>query len=429
MASMVESLNQAFTDLSYKVKRVNDKIPSGKDTPSYLGYPRSVREFGAYGDGVTDDTNALIAASKAVGVGSLYFPPGKYMVSNTIELPTDQIWFAESAMANTGKNSVIIKSSVATGPTVIGSHGSFRGILFYGPGALQNPNSTGIYHKGQAAFRDVAVFDFGVGIEGRESWYTHMDRVFFRYNLKGVRFDWCYNAAMYNTRFSCKNMTGGGYGVGIEMLNGSMVSMHGGSIEQYTVGLDLVGNRQSFHGSGVYMESYSPNSSGIRFGGQHSLSMFGSQVYLDNHKAWIDCGAGVASGSTIVSMGNEFKASANNTTGTDKYAYLYAAGTNLTAIGDDWSNVSTTGYKYRNTAALGAGIVIDPSGVAAPSGPPQNGVVLGGANAFGAENNRTVRLGAGGLPSTATNGEIRVDQADGKLKFWWNNKWNIVTSA
>ena len=47
----------------------------------------SVRNFGAVGDGVTDDTVAIKAAFSALqDFGSLEFPPGKYMVSETIYL-------------------------------------------------------------------------------------------------------------------------------------------------------------------------------------------------------------------------------------------------------------------------------------------------------------------------------------------------------
>jgi len=44
----------------------------------------SVRQFGATGDGVTDDTHAVQAAIDAIGKtgGTLWFPPGTYMVTS-----------------------------------------------------------------------------------------------------------------------------------------------------------------------------------------------------------------------------------------------------------------------------------------------------------------------------------------------------------
>ena len=48
---------------------------------------KSVRDFGAKGDGVTDDTAAIAAAVKGIGgshMRSLYFPDGTYLVSDTV---------------------------------------------------------------------------------------------------------------------------------------------------------------------------------------------------------------------------------------------------------------------------------------------------------------------------------------------------------
>lgn len=49
----------------------------------------SVRDFGAVGDGVTDDTVAIKAAIAAVGAGTLWFPNGVYLISSALVLPSD----------------------------------------------------------------------------------------------------------------------------------------------------------------------------------------------------------------------------------------------------------------------------------------------------------------------------------------------------
>lgn len=51
--------------------------------------PATVAEFGAVGDGVTDDTTAIlaaIAAAKAAGGGTVYLPPGAYKITATLDL-------------------------------------------------------------------------------------------------------------------------------------------------------------------------------------------------------------------------------------------------------------------------------------------------------------------------------------------------------
>jgi hypothetical protein len=65
---------------------------------SYAGYHRgeqpipelprttNVRDFGAVGDGTTDDTRALQAAIDATPAGAIYLPPGRYLVSDYLRI-------------------------------------------------------------------------------------------------------------------------------------------------------------------------------------------------------------------------------------------------------------------------------------------------------------------------------------------------------
>lgn len=46
----------------------------------------NVKDFGAVGDGTTDDTAAIQAAITAVGAGRLYFPPGTYKITSTLNM-------------------------------------------------------------------------------------------------------------------------------------------------------------------------------------------------------------------------------------------------------------------------------------------------------------------------------------------------------
>lgn len=49
----------------------------------------SVKDFGAKGDGVTDDTAAIQAALNAGGGRTVWFPSGTYLVSETLQIPHD----------------------------------------------------------------------------------------------------------------------------------------------------------------------------------------------------------------------------------------------------------------------------------------------------------------------------------------------------
>ena len=56
----------------------------------------NVRDYGALGDGVVDDTEALLAAIAATGAGELYWPKGVYKFSATLSRPYGQRWVGAS---------------------------------------------------------------------------------------------------------------------------------------------------------------------------------------------------------------------------------------------------------------------------------------------------------------------------------------------
>lgn len=68
------------------------------DTTQHGDWFRNVKDFGATGDGVTDDTAALLSAltmNRSAAFSTLhqavvYVPPGTYIVSQTLPL-----WFCE----------------------------------------------------------------------------------------------------------------------------------------------------------------------------------------------------------------------------------------------------------------------------------------------------------------------------------------------
>ncbi|ANH51103.1 hypothetical protein FDH02_gp27 [Pseudomonas phage VSW-3] len=62
----------------------------------------SVKQFGAKGDGVTNDTVAIQTASNVLGPGNLKFPPGTYMAS-TLSIPRSQVFTGEGPTASSIK--------------------------------------------------------------------------------------------------------------------------------------------------------------------------------------------------------------------------------------------------------------------------------------------------------------------------------------
>jgi hypothetical protein len=77
----------------------------------------SVKDFGAVGDGVTDDTaaiNAAVAALVTAGGGTLYFPEGTYIVSAPINLRSNIVYQGH------GWASIIKQKAAVTGVNLLG---------------------------------------------------------------------------------------------------------------------------------------------------------------------------------------------------------------------------------------------------------------------------------------------------------------------
>jgi hypothetical protein len=111
---------------------VTSGTPVTQSIQSRLDSYAVVTDFGAVGDGVTDDTNAINRAlfqlycvqTNTQIRRSLFFPAGNYIVTNTIKIPTWARLYGE------GANSSIINFSVNQSTAVclfsIGSNAPFK---------------------------------------------------------------------------------------------------------------------------------------------------------------------------------------------------------------------------------------------------------------------------------------------------------------
>jgi hypothetical protein len=104
-------------------------LPDGTSTTRTLGalfgdYV-SVKDFGAKGDGVTDDTAAIQAAVNAVPFGGkLYFPHGTYIRSATVTLPNGNI-----TLEGDGNSSIIKDAASAVALPAVFGGSSINGIV------------------------------------------------------------------------------------------------------------------------------------------------------------------------------------------------------------------------------------------------------------------------------------------------------------
>ena len=87
---------ESKTDESFvpEVEKVCGGVVAGIDMAKVA--ENSVENFGAKGDGVTDDTAAIFEAYEKSN-GKIYFPSGKYLMNKTLEICDDTVIYGENA--------------------------------------------------------------------------------------------------------------------------------------------------------------------------------------------------------------------------------------------------------------------------------------------------------------------------------------------
>ena len=188
----------------------------------------SVKDFGAIGDGVADDTVAIQAALDALqvrGGGTVYLPAGVYKITATLNLPA--LVSIEGAGQFTtlrvyGCNGINILASNVIGPRRVAN------VWFYGSGAdtftaivcnlLPAPKAQGLLFDG------VYISFFGTGVSSRGMWHSafrncvinqvHVGMIFYGQNVK-ITVDTC-------TIIHGGLVSGTGESVGIQVGDGGV---------------------------------------------------------------------------------------------------------------------------------------------------------------------------------------------------------------
>jgi len=107
----------------------------------------SVKDFGAVGNGVADDTAAIQAAINAVATdgGTVYIPSGTYLVSSTLLVSNSSVYIRGAGMYNT----VITRNSPSYGNTVFFNGGGSDATLIIGAGIADlSIKTTGLMSSG-----------------------------------------------------------------------------------------------------------------------------------------------------------------------------------------------------------------------------------------------------------------------------------------
>lgn len=140
----------------------------------------SVKEFGATGDGTTDDTTAVQAAIDAVntaGGGGVFFPAGTYLV-------TGVTLYKNMVVQGEGYNSVI-RCDTGNVVSVVGTSGSgnskssvtIRNLAIRGSSVTQANIGLKLKIANLVTIQDVKISDIETGILFEDSYFTNMVNV------------------------------------------------------------------------------------------------------------------------------------------------------------------------------------------------------------------------------------------------------------
>jgi len=160
-------------------------VTSGYTVSDKLEQTVSVKDFGAVGDGVTDDYAAIMAAINSFTTGTgfyvsgpaIYFPPGTYYCSQTIELKKSvRLYGDHSGMQSTsmatllfppGVTGIIVQryNTIGNGtespPTTAGDASTIERLQIRGQfGTADSTGGHGIWLRARAALRQLTVSNF-----------------------------------------------------------------------------------------------------------------------------------------------------------------------------------------------------------------------------------------------------------------------------
>ena len=377
-------------------------------------YAYDVLDFGAVGDGIVDDTAAIMAASHAAGGAIVYFPARRrYRITSTLVQPNGQSWVgggADATLPGEGQGVAVIMSDFV-GDAIRLAH---RLENINVDATVNARNGRGIFSDGSAiTMRDVNVSGFKTGIRLENVWYTLLDHVSLMRNTTGISLDYCYNVNAISCRIYVKDMAGNA-GIGVELTNSAILNMTGGSIEYYSRAVTMT-TATKLSMDMTYFESALPTGSkcfGVYADGAGiGVSATNCHVFYGHHTAWIFYN-GADSGGVLNGKGNKF--SNDVVDGAPGYAYLWSGGRNtplnVFLEGDQHLNVVPGAGLYWPGGLPSSGSRVTPPGQATS----MSGTLVAVDGVSVARSER---------PSAPVNGQMMWDGTIGKLIVWHGTKW------
>ena len=332
----------------------------------------NVMDYGATGDGSTDDTQAIINAVAAAGSnGTVFFQKGSYRFTSPIHIPNDQLWHG-TGISDTGNVSYSQALIADFDPT------QFQGYAIECPynSGISNikivgtNKGQGIYAHGAVNLYRVSISNFSTGIFASSLWYGYFDNIRTVNTDISIAADYVYNLTINAPRIAAMTYEGNP-SRGIVMTRQCSITIHGGAIESFDYAISASsGNQQHISLFGTYFESTPTNKTyteadgaeivDIRHCSQIEVMAVGCLVYLNSVKYFIDA-YGTDTASSITSMGNTFKGgkNTNETYSAGAYRWSNNSPVQMFIAGDMWATNHNTNY-YEPTLNPGVNSIILP---------------------------------------------------------------------
>jgi hypothetical protein len=209
----------------------------------------SVKDFGAVGDGVTDDTVAIRAAIATKL--PVYFPAGTYLVTSQLVLPRGITLLGSKARSyGTGADTGYPQSALKFSGIGAGNYGiqlvqsqntfnvAFENLHFEGDGICNGFTATNpSYWCREIFIRDCSFLNFVIGVDLDKSWVTRLDNVAISATSEALRITGGTSHTLTHLRFD-----GGSGNTGKGLVvdgNPTNINVTGGFIQNYGTGIYL----------------------------------------------------------------------------------------------------------------------------------------------------------------------------------------------
>ena len=339
----------------------------------------NVRDYGAVGDGTTDDTNAIKSAVAAAGENNVvYFPRGRYRITDTVTMSPDSTWLGtgidDKGTANRAGSTNHIFADIGADVNAIVTQYNTRieNLAVYG---RETGVGTGIRMSGQISTRNVSVRGFDIGVALFSMFYGDIQTLRTMHNNVGVK---VINTGTHNTTFTqCRiNATkaDGTPGVGVWGNPVTELTFSGGAIENFQFGLNALTGCQ-INLFGTYFEVANElNASGtvaVNLAGANgaNVNMFGVIAYTSSLAHLVQGYTSSAYTASLTARGTHFRG--NGAASFMAYRLAAHPGLYVDISGGSWETTGATlAGSFMNLSGLtGASRVVWPDNSKVIKGP------------------------------------------------------------